>query len=116
MHPDVSVLDLSLANYDMVMPPMTRLSRPDPFTGRLWPLPDANYYAQMPFNQASRPQRSVVRPASQSRLPATCFSRRFTRSGAREPAGGGRFPDQPDRLFLRDRQPLGLGALRDKSH
>ena len=36
--PDVSTLDLSLANYDMVMTADDPVSRPDPFTGQLLPI------------------------------------------------------------------------------
>ena len=45
------MLDLSLANYDMVITADDPVSRPDPFTGQLLPIQSANYYAQMPFNQ-----------------------------------------------------------------
>ena len=51
--PDVSTLDLSLANYDMVMTADDPVSRPDPFTGQLLPIQSANYYAQLPFNQGN---------------------------------------------------------------
>ena len=51
--PDVSTLDLSLANYDMVMTADDPVSRPDPFTGQLLPISSANYYGQIPFNQAT---------------------------------------------------------------
>ena len=36
--PDVSILDLSLANYDLVMTADDPVSRPDPFTGQLLPI------------------------------------------------------------------------------
>ena len=77
--PDVSTLDLSLANYDMVMTADDPVSRPDPFTGQLLPI-----------------QAQLLRPASvQSsefhhefrcltrRSPhlATCSSHLATRSG-----------------------------------
>ena len=48
--PDVSTLDLSLANYDMVMTADDPVSRPDPFTGQLLPIATANYYGQIPLN------------------------------------------------------------------
>jgi hypothetical protein len=51
--PDVSTLDLSLANYDLVLTADDPVSRPDPFTGQLLPIPTANYFAQMPLNQAT---------------------------------------------------------------
>ena len=51
--PDVSILDLSLANYDLVMTADDPVSRPDPFTGQLLPISSANYYAQLPLNQAN---------------------------------------------------------------
>ena len=51
--PDPSVLDLSLANYDMVITADDPVSRPDPFTGQLLPISSANYYGQIPLNQAS---------------------------------------------------------------
>ena len=56
------MLDLSLANYDMVMTADDPVSRPDPFTGQLLPIPTANYYAQLPFNQANSADESVVHP------------------------------------------------------
>ena len=40
--PDVSILDLSLANYDLVMTADDPVSRPDPFTGQLLPISSAN--------------------------------------------------------------------------
>ncbi|HKM56448.1 MAG TPA: hypothetical protein VJY33_23795 [Isosphaeraceae bacterium] len=49
--PDVSTLDLSINNYDLVMTADDPVSRPDPFTGQLLPIASANYYAQIPFNQ-----------------------------------------------------------------
>jgi len=49
--PDVSMLDLSLANYDLVMTADDPVSRPDPFTGQLLPIASANYFGQIPFNQ-----------------------------------------------------------------
>ena len=74
--PDVSTLDLSLANYDMVMTADDPVSRPDPFTGQLLPIQTANYYAQIPLNQANvgRAQRQSVAPlagdvAAPDRLP-----------------------------------------------
>ena len=51
--PDPSVLDLSLANYDMVITADDPVSRPDPFTGQLLPIFSAKYLAQLPLNQAS---------------------------------------------------------------
>jgi len=51
--PDPSILDLSLANYDLVMTADDPVSRPDPFTGQLLPIQSANYYGQIPFNQTS---------------------------------------------------------------
>ncbi len=65
--PDVSVLDLSLANYDMVIAGDDPVSRPDPFTGQLLPILTANYYGQMPFNQANTtgtPMFSPVLPGN----------------------------------------------------
>ncbi|WP_165229754.1 hypothetical protein [Aquisphaera insulae] len=51
--PDVSQLDLSVANYDMVIAGDDPVSRPDPYVGQLQPIVTARYYGQMPFNQAT---------------------------------------------------------------
>ena len=60
--PDVSVLDLSLANYDMVIAADDPVSRPDPFTGQLLPILTAKYYGQMPFNQAASSATPMFSP------------------------------------------------------
>ena len=78
--PDVSTLDLSLANYDMVMTADDPVSRPDPFTGQLLPIPTANYYGQIPFNQANSDHESAVQPGAAA--PATCSSRPLYSVGA----------------------------------
>ena len=115
--PDVSILDLSLANYDLVMTADDPVSRPDPFTGQLLPISSAKYYAQLPLNQAKLGRNeSVVHPGAHS----PGFRRRAAYAtllgrGARQPARGSRLPDQPDPLLLRDRQPAGLGH-GDSSH
>ena len=51
--PDVSALDLSLSNYDLVMTADDPVSRPDPFTGQLLPISSAQYFSQIPFNAAA---------------------------------------------------------------
>jgi len=61
--PDVSTLDMSLSNYDLVMTADDPVSRPDPFTGQLLPISTANYYAQLPFNQANSTATPMFSPS-----------------------------------------------------
>ena len=99
--PDVSTLDLSLANYDMVMTADDPVSRPDPFTGQLLPIQSANYYGQLPFNQANStatPMFSPVIPCARRRAAHA----RLLGRGTRQPARRSRLPGQ---LLLRHRQP-----------
>ena len=94
--PDVSTLDLSLANYDMVMTADDPVSRPDPFTGQLLPIQSANYYAQLPFNQGNVTANELVRHSRRRAASSDELSR-----GAEKPTAIVRFSQ---RLLLRDRQ------------
>ena len=96
--PDVSILDLSLANYDLVMTADDPVSRPDPFTGQLLP----NLTRQLLCPASAEPGKlgrneSVVHPGAHS----PGFRRRAAHApllgrGARQPARGSRLPDNPD--------------------
>ena len=66
--PEVSTLDLSLANYDMVIAADDPVSRPDPFTGQLLPIQSAHYYGQMPFNQGAGSATPLLNPAADVQL------------------------------------------------
>ena len=115
--PDVSILDLSLANYDLVMTADDPVSRPDPFTGQLLPISIAKYYAQLPLNQAnSAATNPLFIPALT--VPASGdvqLTPLYSVGAPNNPPRGSRLPDQPDQLLLRDRQPAGLGH-GDSSH
>ena len=95
--PDVSTLDLSLANYDMVMTADDPVSRPDPFTGQLLPIQSANYYAQLPLQPGERDCEWLCSstPGDVQLLPMNSV-------GA--PKNPPQSSDFPGRLLLRDRQ------------
>ena len=99
--PDVSTLDLSLANYDMVMTADDPVSRPDPFTGQLLPIQSANYYGQLPFNQANSTTIQMFNPAIRRTWRRAAHAWLLGR-GTRQSARHGRLPGQ---LLLRHRQP-----------
>ena len=116
--PDVSTLDLSLANYDMVITADDKVSRPDPFTGQLLPIfkrqilrADSVQPGKPDYESAESAASGAVhpgiahslaprRPAAYAAILGWC---------AQQPANG-----QTDsghrlsaRLLLRDRQPAG---------
>ena len=94
--PDASTLDLSLANYDLVITADDPVSRPDPFTGQLLPIQSANYYAQIPLNQANvaLPNNLFTNPADVQLPPVPSIG------APSNPPGAGDFSLYPNYFFV----------------
>ena len=105
--PEVSTLDLSLANYDMVITADDPVSRPYLFTGQPLRIPSANYYGQIPFNQATSTTNPLVH-RGRRRAAHTAVRDRGDQQPADGHPAGHRLSDQSalsDQLLLRDWQP-----------
>ena len=110
--PDVSILDLSLANYDLVMTADDPVSRPDPFTGQLLPISSAKYYAQLPLNQAnSAATNPLFIPALT--VPASGdvqLTPLYSVGAPNNPPAAADFPTSPTRYFFVIGSPLASGT------
>ena len=110
--PDVSILDLSLANYDLVMTADDPVSRPDPFTGQLLPILSAKYYAQLPLNQAnSAATNPLFIPALT--VPASGdvqLTPLYSVGAPNNPPAAADFPTSPTRYFFVIGSPLASGT------